>query len=142
MVASTTIHLSGSLSMSVTSTTADRIPAGTYNVDPTHSNVGFEVKHMGIATVRGTFNQFEGTIQATDDSARLEGTVQVGSIDTGEENRDQHLQAPEMFDSAAYPQITFHSTASSVADDGSITLTAELPIKGVTKPIQLTGEVA
>src|ERR1700692_3748396 len=114
--------------MSATTITSDRIPAGTYNVDPTHSNVGFEVKHMGIATVRGTFNEFAGTIQATDESARLEGTVQAASIDTGDEKRDQHLQAPEMFDSSAYPQITFHSTASSVADDGSITLNGEITI--------------
>jgi polyisoprenoid-binding protein YceI len=128
--------------MSITSIAPDRIPAGTYNVDPAHSNVGFEVKHMGIATVRGGFKQFQGTVDATGEAVRLEGTVQVASVDTGEPNRDGHLQAPDMFDAAQYPEITFHSTASHVGVDGTVTLNGEITIKGVTKPIELTGEVA
>ncbi|MHB8690087.1 MAG: YceI family protein [Solirubrobacteraceae bacterium] len=128
--------------MSATAITSDRIPSGTYNVDPTHSNVGFEVKHMGIATVRGTFKQFQGTVDASGDAPRLEGSVEVASIDTGEANRDGHLQAPDMFDAAQYPQINFHSTATSVGADGAITLNGEITIKGVTKPLELTGQVA
>jgi polyisoprenoid-binding protein YceI len=128
--------------MSATSIASDRIPTGTYNVDPAHSNVGFEIKHMGIATVRGSFKQFAGTIDAADAGVRLEGTVQVASIDTGDANRDAHLQAPDMFDGEQHPAISFHSTASSVADDGAITLTGEITIKGVTKPIELSGVVA
>jgi polyisoprenoid-binding protein YceI len=65
--------------MSATSISADRIPAGVYNVDPAHSNVGFEVRHMGIATVRGTFRGFEGNIDATGGSPVLEGSVEVAS---------------------------------------------------------------
>ena len=128
--------------MSATSLLSDRIPAGTYNVDPAHSNVGFAVKHMGIATVRGSYKQFQGTIDATGEAVRLDGTVQVASVDTGDPNRDAHLQAPEMFDGEQYPEITFHSTASSIGADGAITLTGEITIKGVTKPIELSGEVA
>ena len=128
--------------MSATAITSDRVPVGTYNVDPAHSNVGFEIKHMGIATVRGGFKQFAGTIDATGETVRLEGTVQVPSIDTGDSNRDGHLQAPEMFDAAQYPEISFHSTAGAVGADGAITLTGEITIKGVTKPIELTGQVA
>jgi len=128
--------------MSATTVVSDRIPVGTYNVDPAHSNVGFEVKHMGIATVRGSFKQFQGVVDAAGDAPRLEGTVEVASVDTGEPNRDGHLQAPEMFDAAQYPQISFHSTATSVGADGSITLNGEITIKGVTKPIELTGQVA
>jgi polyisoprenoid-binding protein YceI len=127
--------------MSATTSTS-RIPAGTYTIDPTHSNVGFEIKHMGIATVRGTFRTFEGTVDAAGEAPRLEGTVQVASIDTGEENRDGHLQAPDMFDAAQHPEITFHSTATELGEDGAITLRGEITIKGVTKPIELTGEVA
>src|SRR5260221_11716204 len=100
--------------MSATVISPDRIPTGTYSVDPTHSNVGFEVKHMGIASVRGSFKQFQGTIDASADAPRLDGTVEVASIDTGEANRDGHLQAPDMFDAAQYPQINFHSTPTSV----------------------------
>ena len=61
---------------------------------------------MGIATVRGSFRRFEGTIDASGDAPVLEGTVEVDSIDTGDENRDGHLQAPDFFDVAQYPQIT------------------------------------
>jgi polyisoprenoid-binding protein YceI len=128
--------------MSATSIAADKIPAGSYNIDPTHSNVGFEVKHMGIATVRGKFKTFTGTVDATGNAPRLAGTVEVASIDTGEENRDGHLQAPDMFDASQFPQITFNSTVSDASVDGAITLTGEITIKGVTKPITLTGEVA
>lgn len=127
--------------MSATSISSDQIPTGTYNVDPAHSNVGFEVKHMGIATVRGSFKQFVGTVDATGDAPRLEGSVDVASIDTGEENRDGHLQAPEMFDAAQFPQISFGSTATEITGN-AITLNGEITIKGVTKPIELTGEVA
>ena len=58
------------------------IPAGTYNVDPSHSSVGFEVKHMGIATVHGQFRMFAGTLDATGDAPVLQGTVDVASVDT------------------------------------------------------------
>jgi polyisoprenoid-binding protein YceI len=128
--------------MSATSISEGQIPTGNYDVDPTHSNVSFEVKHMGIATVRGAFRAFQGTIDATGDAPRLEGTVGVASIDTGDENRDGHLQAPDMFDAAQHPQISFNSTATEIASDGAIKLTGEITIKGVTKPIELVGEVA
>jgi polyisoprenoid-binding protein YceI len=126
--------------MSATTIT-DRIPAGTYNVDPTHSNVGFEVRHMGIATVRGSFHTFEGKLEVSDDSALLEGSVAVDSIDTNEANRDGHLQAPDFFDVAAHPQITFTSTSTEPAGQGQIRLNGEITIKGVTKPLALTGTV-
>jgi polyisoprenoid-binding protein YceI len=128
--------------MSATVISPDAIPTGTYNVDPTHSGVGFEVKHMGIATVRGAFKQFAGTVDASGEAPRLEGTVEVASIDTGEPNRDGHLQAPDFFDAQQYPQITFHSTATDAAADGAITLKGEITIKGFTQPIELTGTLA
>jgi polyisoprenoid-binding protein YceI len=128
--------------MSVTSITPDRIPTGNYNVDPSHSNVGFEVKHMGIATVRGTFRKFSGTVDATGDAPRLEGTVEVASIETGDENRDGHLKAPDFFDADQYAQISFHSSATDATKDGAIQLSGEITIKGVTKPIELTGTIA
>src|ERR1700722_5893267 len=107
---------------------------GTYNVDPTHSNVGFEVRHMGIATVRGSFRTFEGQLDATGEAPVLEGNVAVESIDTGEENRDGHLKAPDFFDTAQYPHITFHSTGTEPTADGQIRLEGEITIKGVSKP--------
>jgi polyisoprenoid-binding protein YceI len=121
---------------------ADAIQSGTYNVDPSHSNVGFAVRHMGIATVRGAFKKFEGTVDASGDALTLSGSVDVASIDTGDENRDGHLQSPEFFDAAQFSQITFTSTGAEPAGDGQIKLNGEITIKGTTKPIQLVGEIA
>jgi polyisoprenoid-binding protein YceI len=125
-----------------TTTITDRIPAGVYNVDPTHSNVGFEVRHMGIATVRGSFHGFEGKVDASGDAAVLEGSVDVDTVDTNEENRDGHLKGPEFFDAAEHPQITFTSQGTEVDGDGQIRLNGEITIKGTTKPIELAGTVA
>lgn len=122
--------------------TAEAIQSGTYNVDPSHSNVGFAVRHMGIATVRGQFKKFEGTVQAADGALTLSGSVEVASIDTGDENRDGHLQSPEFFDVAQAPQITFTSTGTEPAADGQVRLSGEITIKGTTKPIELVGEIA
>ena len=126
--------------MSATSIT-ERIPTGSYNVDPGHSNVGFEVRHMGIATVRGSFHTFEGTVESTDEGVVLAGNVAVDSIDTNEENRDGHLKSPEFFDVAQHPQITFSSQSPEV-DGDQIRLNGDITIKGVTKPITLVGTVA
>jgi polyisoprenoid-binding protein YceI len=125
-----------------TSTITDLIPVGTYSVDAAHSNVGFEVRHMGIATVRGSFHSFEGKLDATGDAAVLEGTVAVDSVDTNEENRDGHLKAPEFFDAAQYPAITFTSTTSEPNGEGQIRLLGEITIKGITKPLELVGTIA
>jgi polyisoprenoid-binding protein YceI len=128
--------------MSTTTPTLQSIPAGVYSVDPAHSNVGFEVRHMGIATVRGKFGTFQGQIAATGERPVLEGGVDVSSIDTGDANRDGHLQSPEFFDAEHHPQITFQSTATEVGADGHIKLAGEITIKGISKPIELTGTVA
>jgi polyisoprenoid-binding protein YceI len=126
----------------MSATTLQTIPTGVYNVDPTHSNVGFEVRHMGIATVRGKFATFEGKIDASGDSPVLEGRVDVSTIDTGDENRDGHLKGAEFFDAEQHPQISFHGTTTEAGADGRVTLKGEITIKGVTKPIELTGELA
>jgi polyisoprenoid-binding protein YceI len=126
----------------MSATTITQIPTGVYSVDPAHSNVGFEVRHMGIATVRGKFASFEGKLDASSDAPVLEGSVTVDSVDTGEENRDGHLKSPEFFDGAQYPQITFRSTGTEPAGNGQIRLEGDITIKGITKPIELTGTVA
>lgn len=128
--------------MSTTSITPDRIPAGVYNVDPAHSNVSFEVRHMGIATVRGTFRSFAGTIDATGDAPVLKGTAEIASIDTGEEHHDGHLKSPDLFDVEQHPQITFGSAETGASSGETVTLAGEITIKGVTKPLELTGTIA
>ena len=121
------------------SVTATAVPTGTYNVDPSHSSVGFEVKHMGIATVRGAFRRFAGTVDATGQAPVLKGTVEVASIDTGDEQRDAHLKAADFFDVEQHPEISFHTTALQATDNGRIRLAGEITMKGITKPLELTG---
>jgi polyisoprenoid-binding protein YceI len=127
--------------LSTTSTSPGTIPAGTYNVDPAHSNVGFEVRHMGIATVRGAFRKFQGTIDANGEAPALDGTVEVASIDSGDPQRDAHLVSPEFFDAESHPQITFRSAAEPT-DGNHIRLTGEITIKGITQPLELAGVLA
>jgi polyisoprenoid-binding protein YceI len=128
--------------MSATIISTERIPTGTYDVDPAHSSVGFEVRHMGIATVRGAFRRFQGVIDTTGDAPVLKGTVEVASIDTNEEQRDGHLKAPDFFDVDQYPEISFHTTAIEATADGHIRLAGEITMKGVTKQIELAGTAA
>ena len=97
---------------------------------------------MGIATVRGAFRKFQGTLEASGQGAVLNGSVEVASVDTGEPQRDGHLASPEFFDAEGHPQITFTSSAAEPADGGQIRLVGEITIKGLSKPIELTGAIA
>jgi polyisoprenoid-binding protein YceI len=125
------------------STPTTLIPTGTWNVDPTHSTIGFTVKHMGIATVRGHFAQFEGSLELGEDlsAAVARGTVNTASVDTKEAQRDEHLRSADFFDAAAYPEITFASTALRATGDDEFEVDGELTIHGVTQPITLKAEV-
>src|SRR3954469_9498285 len=99
------------MATATSSTTRTRpvVPTGTWRVDPAHSSVQFAVKHMGIATVRGKFTRFEGTLEVGEDlgSSRAYGKVDAASIDTDEPDRDAHLRSADFFDVDHYPEITF-----------------------------------
>lgn len=126
--------------MSTSAATA--VPTGTWNVDPSHSSVEFQVKHMAIATVKGQFNTFQGSLVIGDDgTASASGTVETASVDTRDDRRDEHLRSGDFFDAAANPQITFQSTAVEPVDEDSFKITGDLTIHGVTKPITLTAEL-
>ncbi len=114
------------------------IPTGTWNVDPAHSQVGFAVKHMGIATVRGEFHDFQGTLSIGDDgSATATGTVKTTSVDTGEPQRDDHLRSPDFFDAASYPELSFESSSIDLVADDTYRIKGSLTIHGVTNPVEL-----
>jgi polyisoprenoid-binding protein YceI len=119
------------------------ISAGTWTIDPAHSNVGFAVKHMGIATVRGEFTEFEGRLEIGEDlsSAKAYGTVQAKSVDTNEPQRDEHLGSPDFLDVAQYPELRFESTKIEALDDEEFRITGQLTIHGVTNEIVLHAEV-
>jgi polyisoprenoid-binding protein YceI len=122
--------------------TAIVIPTGTYSIDPSHSTVEFAVRHMGIATVRGKATEFEGTIESTGDTLAVDGSVQVASITTQNGQRDEHLASPDFFDVERFPQISFRSNGVEISDDGSVRISGEITIKGVTREIELTGTFA
>ena len=123
--------------------TTTLIPTGTWNIDPAHSRVGFAVKHMGIATVRGEFREFEGSLTVGDDlsTAQASGTIKVASVDTNEPQRDEHLRSADFFDAATYPELTFAATGFEALDDEAFRVTGNLTLHGVTKEVVLHGEV-
>ncbi|MDQ3631121.1 MAG: YceI family protein [Actinomycetota bacterium] len=120
-----------------TATTA--IPTGTWTVDPAHSSIEFRVKHLGIATVKGRFTEFEGSLTiAEDGSHHATGAIKVASVDTSEAARDEHLRSPDFFDASTHPDIAFTSTALEVEDD-AVRVRGDITIHGVTNPIELEG---
>jgi polyisoprenoid-binding protein YceI len=130
--------------MSVTPEAAETaIPQGTWRVDPAHSKVGFAVKHMGVATVRGEFGQFEGSLVIGDDlaSSKATGTVQTASVDTNQEARDNHLRSADFFEVETYPEISFRSTAIEQVDDETVKISGDLTMHGETHPVELEAEL-
>lgn len=109
--------------------------AGTYNVDASHSNMGFKVKHMMISNVSGSFDEFKGSFEydeKTNILKSLNGVITVDSINTADEKRDAHLKADELFSAKKFPEINFKLTKV----DGDIAY-GDITLKGVTKNIKL-----
>ncbi len=110
-------------------------------LDPAHSQVQFSVKHLGISTVRGTFDAFSGTIEEENGQATaVTVEIDVASLDTGNEQRDGHLRSPDFFDVDNHPKATFSLTKFERSGD-EVTATGDLTIRGTTKPVTLKGEI-
>ena len=122
-------------------TAASALPAGTWKVDPVHSSVEFQVKHLGIATVKGLFKEFEGTLEVGPDGAVAYGTVQTASVDTREPARDEHLRSADFFEVDKYPEIDFRSTAIRTTGEDEFEVVGDLSIHGVTRSVTLQGTV-
>jgi polyisoprenoid-binding protein YceI len=125
--------------MTTSIATPTRLPTGTWSVDPAHSRVEFQVKHLGIATVRGHFENFAGTLELGDDPAEAKayGTVDAASVDTNDEGRDAHLRSPDFFDVEQYPEIVFESRSITPTGDETFDIAGELTLHGVTHEITL-----
>ena len=114
----------------------------TFTVDPAHSRLGFTVRHMGFSKVRGSFEQFEGTVRMEPgslDTLQAEATVQTNSITTSDEKRDEHLRSADFFEVDKYPAISFKSTEIKDVSGDAFTLVGEFTLHGVTKTIALKG---
>jgi polyisoprenoid-binding protein YceI len=126
-------------------TTATGIPgyvAGTWNIDPIHSEVGFSVRHMMVSKVRGRFTNFSGQIVTAEDPFKSSATAEIDlkSITTGADQRDAHLRSADFFEVEKYPTMTYRSTAARF-EDGNYILDGELTLKGVTKNVPLVLEL-
>ena len=117
------------------------IPTGSWSVDPIHSSVGFEVKHMVVSTFRGDFREFDALLEASEGASRLVGTARPESIDVRDENLAAHLASEEFFDAERHPEIRFESTAIRADDDGRVIADGELTVKGNTKAVEARGRL-
>ena len=116
--------------------------AGTWEIDPVHSEVSFVVRHMVVSKVRGRFDRFTGTIVTNDDLDRssVSATIESSSINTNDPNRDSHVRSADFLDVERFPSITFRSTTVR-ADRSAYFVDGELTIHGVTRPVTLEMEV-
>jgi len=128
------------------STSAVQIPgyvAGTWAIDPVHSEVSFTVRHMMVSKVRGRFDKFEGTIVTAEDpfASTVTASVDLSSINTGQEQRDAHIRSADFFEVEKHPTMTFVSTGIKPAKEGFV-LEGDLTLKGVTRPVAFDLEVS
>lgn len=126
-------------------TTATQIPgyiAGTWTIDPVHSDVTFIVRHLGVSKVRGRFNAVSGTVVtgATPQESSVSAVIEADSVDTKNDQRDGHVKSADFLDVATHKALTFTSTAVRV-DGESVEIDGELTLHGVTKSVTLTGEL-
>jgi len=121
--------------------TATTISTGTWTLDPTHTEIGFTVRHL-MSKVRGKFETFEGTVTTGHDisDARVDVSVDLSSINTGSVDRDNHLRSSDFFEVDTNPTMTFTSSNVIEKDAGELVVIGDLTIKGVTKSLQLTTE--
>ena len=116
-------------------------PAGKYELDPAHTEIGFVARHM-LTKVRGRFTEFEGTIEVAErpEDSNVNVEVKTGSVQTNTDQRDDHLRSADFFESEEYPVMTFRSTGVRHTGGSNFELEGELTIRDVTKPITLEGE--
>jgi polyisoprenoid-binding protein YceI len=116
-------------------------PAGTYQIDPSHTTVEFVARHM-LSKVRGSFRDFSGTVTVGDapEDSGIEVEIDTASVTTGSEQRDQHLHSSDFFEVETHPKMTFTSTAFRPTGSTGFEVDGDLTIKGATRPVTLEGE--
>src|SRR6266849_7164420 len=126
--------------MSITTDTRQALPVGTWSLDPIHSTIGFEVDYLA-GSFRGQFREVAGQLNAQGDPPVLTGSAKVASVDVKDENLSAHLQSPDFFDAERYPELRFAAQDIRLDGDGKVSVDGELTIKGVTKPVAVSGTV-
>ena len=115
----------------------------TWSLDPTHSEIGFKIKHLMITNVSGNFNKFDVSVETNGDdftTARITAKIDVDSINTNNSQRDEHLRNADFFETDKYPEILFRSTRIQKIDEENYHLIGDLTIKETTKPVKLALE--
>lgn len=113
----------------------------TYNIDTAHSEIGFKVKHLMVSSVKGFFKVFTGTLSTDDDNltnAKVSFEANTASVNTNQEQRDEHLKAPDFFDVENFPKITFVSKSFNKKEGDNYSVVGDFTMKGVTKEIELS----
>ncbi len=118
------------------------VPAGSFTVDTVHSSFGFAVKHMGVSTFRGTFDEVTARLESDGTDLRLEGQAKVESISIRTPDMFRaHVLSDEFFAAERHPEIAFRSSRIEVREGGEATVEGELEIKGIARPVTAHGEV-
>jgi len=122
--------------------TAEQIPAGTWTLDPTHSEVSFSVRHLAISKVKGSFERFDASLVTAEDhtASKVTASIDVASINTNQKDRDGHLQTGDFFLAEEHPQMTFVSSSIEEKGDDAFLVHGDLTLRGVTKPVTLKSE--
>jgi polyisoprenoid-binding protein YceI len=124
------------MSSTQTVTAIQGLEPGTWEVDTAHSIVEFSARHLMVARVKGRFGSFKGSLHIAEDrlQSSVEASVDLASVDTGDEKRDAHLRSPDFFDVERYPEMTLVSTGIRPKDDHYV-LSADVTVRGVTRPV-------
>jgi polyisoprenoid-binding protein YceI len=130
------------VTMTLTASTIPGYQTGTWKIDPTHSEVTFSVRHLAISKVKGKFETFDATVVTAENplESTVEANIDVASINTGQEQRDQHLKTSDFFLTEEHPQLTFRSTSIEAKGD-DLHIAGDLTLRGVTKPVVLKAEL-
>lgn len=122
--------------------TTENIPAGTWTLDPTHSEISFSVRHLAISKVKGTFERFDASLTTAADhtASAVSATIEVASINTNQKDRDGHLQTGDFFLTSEHPTMTFTSRSIEEGKGEHFLVHGDLTLRGVTKPVTLDAE--
>ncbi len=115
-------------------------PAGNWSLDPVHSRVDFEVSYLA-GTFKGEFHEIGAELAVDGERASLEGMAKVASVDVKDDNLSAHLQSPDFFDAERHPELRFAAQDIRLDGDSKVSVDGELTIKGITRPVAVTGTV-